>query len=63
MGAPLTKQNAWLSQHNIFFSSEKAIQELAFKQTSFEDTVRRTAPYYLGQASEKPAGKRSVGIT
>ena len=63
MGAPLTKQNAWLSQHNIFFSSDKAIQELAFKQTSFEDTVRRTAPYYLGQASEKPAGKSSVGIT
>ncbi len=46
--APLTQQNAWLSQHNIFFSSDKAIQELSFKQTPFEETVRRTAPYYLG---------------
>jgi dihydroflavonol-4-reductase len=47
MGAPLTKQNAWLSQHNIFFSSTKAIEELDFRQTPFEDTVRRAAPYYL----------------
>jgi dihydroflavonol-4-reductase len=53
MNAPLTKQNAWLSQQEIFFSSEKAVQELNFKQTSFEDTVCRTAPYYLGQVKKK----------
>jgi dihydroflavonol-4-reductase len=46
---PLTRQVAWLSQRRIFFSSAKAIRELALKQTPFEDTVRRTAPYYLGR--------------
>jgi dihydroflavonol-4-reductase len=46
---PLTRQAAWLSQHQIFFSSDKAIRELDFKQTPFEDTIRRTAAYYLGQ--------------
>jgi dihydroflavonol-4-reductase len=46
---PLTRQAAWLSQHEIFFSSEKACKELGFKQTPFEETVRRTAPYYLGK--------------
>jgi dihydroflavonol-4-reductase len=45
---PLTKQVAWLSQHKIFFSSKKAIEELDFHETPFEETVRRTAPYYLG---------------
>ena len=44
---PLTWQIAWLSQRQIFFSSDKAIAELGLKQTSFEDTIRRTAPYYL----------------
>ena len=46
----LTRQVAWLSQRNIFFSSEKAVLELGLKQTSFEDTIRRTAPYYLSAA-------------
>jgi len=47
---PLTRQAAWLSQHEIFFSSAKASAELDFQPTPFEDTVRRTAPYYLGKA-------------
>ena len=46
---PLTRQNAWLSQHEIFFSSEKAAQDLGVKFTSFEETIKRTAPYYLGR--------------
>jgi dihydroflavonol-4-reductase len=45
---PLTRQAAWLSQHEIFFDSQKAIKELDFHQTPFEETVKRTAPYYLG---------------
>jgi dihydroflavonol-4-reductase len=48
LNPPLTRQNAWLSQHKIFFSSQKAIDELQFHQTPFDETVRRTAPYYLG---------------
>ena len=46
---PLTRQNAWLSQHEIFFSSEKATEDLGVKFTSFDETIRRTAPYYLGR--------------
>lgn len=45
----LTWQVAWLSQHKIFFSSDKAINELGLKQTAFEETLKRTAPFYLGQ--------------
>ncbi|PWT96783.1 MAG: hypothetical protein C5B53_08905 [Candidatus Melainabacteria bacterium] len=48
---PLTRQAAWLSQHDIFFSADKARAELGFQPTPFEETVRRTAPYYLGKAS------------
>lgn len=44
---PLTRAVAWLSQRDIFFSSEKAARELGHQQTSFETTIRRTAPYYL----------------
>lgn len=47
----LTWQVAWLSQHKIFFSSDKAIKELGLKQTPFEETLKRTAPYYLGEKS------------
>lgn len=43
----LTWQVAWLSQQKIFFSSDKAIRELGYKQTPFEETLKRTAPYYL----------------
>jgi dihydroflavonol-4-reductase len=57
INAPLTRQQTWLSQHKIFFSSQKAIDELAFHQTSFDDTVRRTAPYYLGVQRNKAAVK------
>jgi dihydroflavonol-4-reductase len=46
--APLTRQVAWLSQHEIFFSANKAAIELNFQQTPFEVTVKRTAPFYLG---------------
>lgn len=49
----LTRAVAWLSQRKIFFSSDKAIKELGHKQTPFEETVKRTAPYYL-QSSTKP---------
>jgi dihydroflavonol-4-reductase len=45
----LTWQVAWLSQHKIFYSSDKAIKELGLKQTPFEETLKRTAPFYLGQ--------------
>lgn len=47
--SPLTWQVAWLSQRKIFFSSQKAIEELGHKQTSFSDTLRRVAPFYLEQ--------------
>jgi len=47
---PLTRQVAWLSQRNIFFSFDKARRELGLKQTTFQDTIRRTAAYYLGGA-------------
>lgn len=47
----LTWQVAWLSQQKIFFSSDKAISELGLQQTPFEETLKRTAPYYLGQKS------------
>jgi dihydroflavonol-4-reductase len=48
----LTRQVAWLSQQKIFFSAGKAIAELAYQQTDFEQLIRRVAPYYLGA---KPA--------
>jgi dihydroflavonol-4-reductase len=44
---PLTRAVAWLSQRNIFFSSEKACRELGHEQTGFDATIRRIAPYYL----------------
>ncbi len=44
----LTRQVAWLSQQRIFFSADKAISELAYRQTPFAETIKRTAPYYLG---------------
>ncbi len=49
----VSKQAAWLSQHKIFFSSKKAEEELNFKPTPFEETLRRTAPYYLYQETRK----------
>ncbi len=47
----LTWQVAWLSQQKIFFSSEKAVKELGLHQTPFEETLKRTAPYYLGETA------------
>ncbi len=44
----LTWQVAWLSQQKIFFSSDKAVNELGLHQTPFEETLKRTASYYLG---------------
>lgn len=46
----LTRQSAWLSQQTIFFSWDKAQMELKTQVTPFEETVRRTAPYYLNSA-------------
>lgn len=51
--SPVSKQAAWLAQHKIFFSSQKAQEELGFVPTPFEETIRRTAPYYLYQESFK----------
>lgn len=48
----LTWQVAWLSQRKIFYSCDKAIRELGLKQTPFEETLRRTAPYYLGTSPQ-----------
>ena len=53
MQSPISRQAAWLAQHRIFFSSEKAAQELDFKPTPFEDTIRRVAPYYLYPAKAR----------
>ncbi len=44
----LSKQQAWLACHKIFFSSQKAQDELDFKPTPFVETIKRTAKYYLG---------------
>lgn len=54
----LTRAVSWLSQRKIFFSSDKAIRELGHQQTPFEETVRRTAPYYL-----QTSGKGAVHTT
>lgn len=45
---PLTRQVAWLSQHKIFFSADKASLEIGFQSTPFAQTVARTSEYYLG---------------
>jgi len=49
----LTWQVTWLSQRNIFFSSDKAIRELGLEQTPFEETIHRTASQYLSPANLK----------
>lgn len=59
---PLTKQVAWLSQHKIFFSSAKAEAELGFKATPFEETVRRTAPYYMGTVQATDSKERTARV-
>lgn len=66
---PLTRQVAWLAQQNIFFSSQKAIDELGLVQTPFEQTIARTAWYYLatmqglGKSNQKEKVKRSKSAT
>jgi dihydroflavonol-4-reductase len=45
----LTRQQAYLANKKIFFASDKAVAELGFKPTPFDETIRRTAPYYLGR--------------
>ena len=59
----LTWQSAWLSQHNIFFSSDKAIRELDYKQTPFRETIRRTASHYLGSIQEGLPGESAGART
>ncbi len=53
MQSPVSRQAAWLAQHKIFFSPQKAIDELGFKPTPFEETIKRVAPYYLYQKSKR----------
>ncbi len=53
MQSPVSRQAAWLAQHKIFFSAQKAIDELGFKPTPFEETIKRVAPYYLYQKSKR----------
>ncbi|MBS2006629.1 MAG: NAD-dependent epimerase/dehydratase family protein [Cyanobacteria bacterium SZAS TMP-1] len=43
----LTRQQAYLANKKIFFASDKAVAELGFRPTPFEETIKRTAPYYL----------------
>lgn len=59
---PVTRAVAWLSQRNIFFSSEKAVRELAHKQTFFEETIRRTAPYYLAAIKGELTPEQALAI-
>lgn len=63
----LTWQSAWLSQRNIFFSSDKAVRELALHQTPFEETIRRTAAYYMSNGDKvrqiQDYNKHSTGIS
>lgn len=40
------RQTSFLSAKKIFFSPNKAIAELNFKQTPFSETLKRLAPYY-----------------
>lgn len=40
------RQTSFLSSKKIFFSPDKAIDELGFKQTPFAETIKRLAPYY-----------------
>ncbi|MBI4534334.1 MAG: NAD-dependent epimerase/dehydratase family protein [Candidatus Melainabacteria bacterium] len=55
---PLTRQVAWLSQKTIFFTWKKASSELNMPCTAFLETMRRTAPYYLGRSNNQvPASK------
>lgn len=53
---PLTRQVAYLAGQRIFFSNEKAVAELKMPVTPFADTIRRTAPYYMGLLGGKPGG-------
>ena len=46
----LSRQQAYLANKKIFFASDKAMAELNFRPTPFEQTIKRTAPYYLGKA-------------
>jgi dihydroflavonol-4-reductase len=57
----LTWQVAWLSQRKIFFSCAKAKRELDFVPTPFEETIRRTAPYYLSHKSATSSQAHSLG--
>jgi dihydroflavonol-4-reductase len=54
----LTRQAAWLSQYKIFFSCAKAEREIDFRPTPFDQTICRTAVYYLkGQEKALAPGK------
>lgn len=60
---PLTRQIAWLSQRRIFFSSDKAIAELGLKQTPFDATITRTAPYYLSRMGKVASKELALSKT
>lgn len=59
----LSWQVAWLSQREIFFSSDKANKELGHKQTSFADTLKRTMPFYLQKEPQLEPIKLSIPDT
>lgn len=46
----LTRQSAWLSQQEIFFSWDKSVLELNAPVTPFSETMKRVMPYYLRTA-------------
>jgi dihydroflavonol-4-reductase len=52
----LTWQQAWLANKKIFFSSDKAVRELGFVPTPFDEMIIRTTPYYLGKSPPLVSG-------
>ncbi|MBU6453224.1 MAG: SDR family oxidoreductase [Cyanobacteria bacterium REEB67] len=52
----LTWQQAWLANKKIFFASDKAVRELGFAPTPFDEMIIRTTPYYLGKSAPLVSG-------
>jgi len=56
----LTRQAAWLSQYKIFFSCAKAEREIDFRPTPFDQTICRTASYYLKDQQKALAPRENI---